>query len=131
MLMRHPRFPLSSKRMNSSPPALPATQAVCYCVSGLAVDAGRRQQGLGRALMHRLMTDASLIEESTAELRVGVDTDKPSTEWLRQWYARLGFTEEVQSFFCSDYDVDEKEILMRKQIGREEREESKQNKKAE
>jgi phage anti-repressor protein len=54
--------------------------------------------------MHWLMTDASLIKESAAELRVGVDTDKPSTEWLRQWYARLGFTDEVQrSVVSSDY----------------------------
>jgi predicted N-acetyltransferase YhbS len=76
MLMRHPHLKY-------------------YCVSGLAVDAGHQQQRLGRALMHRLMTDASLIKESAAELRVGLDTDKLSTEWLRQWYARLGFTEEV------------------------------------
>jgi hypothetical protein len=60
-----------------------------YRVSGLTVDAGHQQQGLGRAPMHRLMTDASLIKESAAELRMGVNTDKPSTEWLRQWYARL------------------------------------------
>jgi GNAT superfamily N-acetyltransferase len=100
-----------------------------YRVSGLAVDAVHQQQGLGRALMHRLMTDASLIKESAAELRVGVDTDTPSTEWLRQWYARLGFTEEVhqRSVVRSDYyhyydddEPEDDEILMRKQIVRRE-----------
>jgi hypothetical protein len=79
--------------------------------------------------MHRLMTDASLIKESAAELPVwiGVDTNKPSTEWLRQWYARLGFDEEVHgSVFRSDYyyydddEPEDDEILMRKQIVREE-----------
>jgi phage anti-repressor protein len=82
--------------------------------------------------MHRLMTDASLIKESAAELWVGVDTDKPSTDWLRQRYARLGFTEEVhqRSVVRSDYyhyydddEPEDDEILMCKQIVR--REESK------
>jgi ribosomal protein S18 acetylase RimI-like enzyme len=98
-------------------------------VSGLVVDAGHQQQGLGRALMHRLMTDASLIKVSAAELRVGVNTDKPSTEWLRQWFALLGFTEEVlqRSVVRSDYyhyydddEPEEDEILTRKQIVRRE-----------
>jgi GNAT superfamily N-acetyltransferase len=105
MLMRHPHLKY-------------------YRVSGLAVDARHQQQGLGRALMHRLMTDPSLIKESAAELRVGVDTGKQSTEWLRQWYARLGFTEEVHersSDYYHSYDEDDDEpeadeILMRKQI---------------
>jgi GNAT superfamily N-acetyltransferase len=112
MLMRHPHLKY-------------------YRVSGLAVDARHQQQGLGRALMHRLMTDPSLIKESAAELRVGVDTGKPSTEWLRQWYGRLGFAEEHvhtestrRSRDChhsSSYDVEDEEadeILMRKQIVR-------------
>ena len=118
MLMRHPHLKY-------------------YRVSGLAVDARHKQQGLGRALMHRLMTDPSLIKESAAELRVGVDTGKPSTEWLRQWYGRLGFAEKEHAVHaestprrrsrdyhyhsCSSYDdEDEKadEILMRKQIVR-------------
>jgi GNAT superfamily N-acetyltransferase len=111
MLMRHPHLKY-------------------YRVSGLAVDARHQQQGLGRALMHRLMTDPSLIKESAAELRVGVDTGKPSTEWLRQWYGRLGFAEEdvhAESTGSRDYhhsssydDEDEEadEILMRKQIVR-------------
>ena len=127
MLMRHPHLKY-------------------YRVSGLAVDARHQQQGLGRALMHRLMTDPSLIKESAAELRVGVDTGKPSTEWLRQWYGRLGFAEEEEhavhaekstprrgsrdyhdydhscssSYDDEDEDEDEEpdEILMRKQIVR-------------
>jgi phage anti-repressor protein len=97
------------------------------------VDARHQQQGLGRALMHRLMTDPSLIKESAAELRVGVDTGKPSTEWLRQWYGRLGFAEEhvhaestrrrsgdyhYHSSSYDDEDEEADEILMRKQIVR-------------
>jgi hypothetical protein len=45
--------------------------------------------------MHRLMTDVKLIMESSAELQLGVNTKKSTTEWLRQWYARLGFAEKV------------------------------------
>jgi hypothetical protein len=67
---------------------------------------------------------------------VGVDTGKPSTEWLRQWYGRLGFAEEHavhtestprrrnrdyhyhSSSSYDDEDEEADEILMRKQIVR-------------
>jgi ribosomal protein S18 acetylase RimI-like enzyme len=84
-----------------------------YRVSGLAVDARYQRQGLGLALMHRLMTDVRrMITEPSADLRLGVDTNKPTTEWLRQWYARLGFAE-VPTLSSSD------EMLMCTHIIRE------------
>jgi ribosomal protein S18 acetylase RimI-like enzyme len=90
-----------------------------YRVSGLAVDARYPRQGLGLVLMHRLMNDVKLITESSAELRLGVDADKPraTTEWLRQWYSRLGFAElkEVPSLSLSSLSSSTDEILMHKQ----------------
>lgn len=58
-----------------------------YRVQGLAVSADQQRQGYGTALMQSL--DRMLLKGAIVWLCV--DVGKDSTEWLVQWYRRLGF----------------------------------------
>lgn len=60
-----------------------------YRISGLAVDFAHQRKGYGTALICEI--EAVLPDRSIIEL--GVDTDTEKTEWLRRWYARMGYEE--------------------------------------
>jgi hypothetical protein len=76
---------------------------VFFRISGLAVDSVHHRKGLGTALVCEI--EKVLPNHTTVEL--GVDTGKENTEWLREWYGRMGYKE------C-DFTYDE--ITMRKRI---------------
>jgi GNAT superfamily N-acetyltransferase len=82
-----------------------------YRVSGLVVDVRYQRQGFGAALMEKVMTE---VLPDGAELQLGVDTEKETTEWLRQWYARLGFKEKRAATLQYQND----EILMSRVISK-------------
>jgi predicted GNAT family acetyltransferase len=62
-------------------------RSVYYRVGGLAVDDEHKRKGYGTALMARLQE----LIPSGSRLILGVDTDREATEWLVEWYTRLGF----------------------------------------
>jgi ribosomal protein S18 acetylase RimI-like enzyme len=80
-----------------------------YRVQGLTVHSNFRRQGYATALME---TIHSFIE-SGATVYLCVDKDKPSTDWLVNWYRRLGF-ELGYGDFRLEYEDDE--IPMKKLI---------------
>ncbi len=62
-------------------------RSVYYRVGGLAVDDAHKRKGYGTALMARLHE----LMPSGSRLILGVDKDREATEWLVEWYKRLGF----------------------------------------
>ena len=58
-----------------------------YRVGGLAVDNAHKRKGYGTAIMARIQE----LVPSGSRLILGVDKDKETTEWLVEWYKRLGF----------------------------------------
>jgi GNAT superfamily N-acetyltransferase len=64
-----------------------------YRIMGLAVHELHRRQGYGAQLMRAALA----MLPTGAELHVGVDTGKDSTDWLVEWYSRMGFQPMMQS----------------------------------
>jgi N-acetylglutamate synthase-like GNAT family acetyltransferase len=62
-------------------------RSVYFRVGGLAVDNAHKHKGYGTALMARLHE----LMPSGSRLILGVDKDREATEWLVEWYKRLGF----------------------------------------
>jgi len=62
-------------------------RSVYFRVGGLAVDDAHKHQGYGTALMARLHE----LMPSGSRLILGVDKGREATEWLVEWYKRLGF----------------------------------------
>jgi predicted GNAT family acetyltransferase len=60
---------------------------VYFRVGGLAVDDAHKRKGYGSALLGRI----DELLPTGSRLLLGVDTGKDATEWLTEWYKRLGF----------------------------------------
>ena len=78
-------------------------RVVYYRIMGLSVAPTHARRGHGLALMRCLET----LVPPGAEIELGVDLNRPSTDWLFAWYTRLGYT------FL--YERDD-EAVMRKRI---------------
>ena len=78
-----------------------------YLVKGIAVDPLFQRRGYATALIHKI--EATLPNHST--LQLGVDKGKENTEWLVEWYSKLGY---------EYWDSTEYEIYLEKYIERDE-----------
>ena len=58
-----------------------------YRVHGLAVETEHKRKGYGTALMNKIME----IMPHRSDLILGVDIGKAETDWLLEWYTKLGF----------------------------------------
>jgi GNAT superfamily N-acetyltransferase len=79
-------------------------KTVYYRVMGLAVAPAHRRRGHAAALMRRIET----LVPTGAEIEVGVDLGRPSTDWLMAWYTtRLGYALRSES---------DEEAVLRKRV---------------